>query len=281
MCSCKMGPFVQNEMPAITRNSLSMCTPIFVKNESLPTTAQEGGTSSSQLGSNSCSATSFQKETEWSRCCNIECLTCLALTSIVVGLPVAIVIALWNLPLLSTRRDTRQQHYILLAFGIPFTLVLTISFGYALFRLWVRFTHGPSHTRHLRTRNSLKRFSRRLGGFPNRLHRGPRPHSSYTKRNERLNFSDFDKQSDDDQAESVEPKLYSLVNEVMSKQNHPIFLNEFDAKHDSILCPPIPDPPTFYNDRYCPSTPRSPPSPLIGTNGLCASHQIFPELSVL
>src|SRR6218665_893274 len=72
-----------------------------------------------------------------------EAITCTALSSVVIGLPIAIVILLINLPKLSTsRRDARQDHYILLAFGLPFSLVMIVSILYGLFRMFVYIRRG-------------------------------------------------------------------------------------------------------------------------------------------
>lgn len=151
----------------------------------------------------------------------------MALSSIVIGLPIAIIIVLFNLPRFSARRDTRQQHYILLAFGFPFSLVISLSVMYGIYRLVMRIRTGPDHSKYLQPRMSWRRFSRRLRGVreqtthpyqcrppgdPQILSKG----SSRVKSEE--DMSDVDYQSDDCSSESTEPKLYTLVTEVMSHQ---------------------------------------------------------------
>src|SRR5699024_5588682 len=108
-----------------TRNSLSLCTPIGPSSE-LTTMSPiqaadiEQGFAEPVSSSVATSTTNASSNLCFSR----EIFTCLALTSIVIGLPVLIIIVLINLPRLSNRRDTRQDSYLLLAFGIPFSLVV-------------------------------------------------------------------------------------------------------------------------------------------------------------
>ena len=180
------------------------------------------------------------------KCFTKEFFTCFALSSIVIGLPVVIIIVLINLPRLSTRRDTRQQHYILLAFGFPFSLVVIVFIIYAIFRLVMRVRTGPNHAKLLRSRMSWRRFSRRLRGLS---HSGDHYHNRHHHHHQHTQYlyepssrqinlslklpqsnielcdviSDLDEDLDDScegsqNAIDHEPKLYSLVTEVMSMQ---------------------------------------------------------------
>lgn len=154
----------------------------------------------------------------WSK----EFFTCFALTSVVIGLPVTIIILLINFPRLSPSRDT---HYILLAFGFPFTLVVISALIYGIYRLVNRIRKGPDHSKLLRSsRRSWHRFSRRF-----RHSIGPRStHGHHQQRNqhhhghcqhEPSNYSDSSCTSSRSQLDN-EPRLYSLVTTVMRQQQH-------------------------------------------------------------
>jgi hypothetical protein len=117
------------------------------------------------------------------------------LSAIVIGLPIAIIIILMNLPKLSTRGDTRQQHYILLAFGFPFSLVFIVAVLYGTFRLIMHFYKGSDQSRHLQSRLSWRNFSRRF-------------RSRHFHRDVDLNESEL----------SASTRFYSLVTQVMAQQ---------------------------------------------------------------
>lgn len=239
-----------------TRNSLSLCTPVPIpfSEEHHQCEANSRHTSVINLESVVTAAAADLKEQSAvsepkpkKKCLSKEFFTCFALSSIVIGLPVAIIIVLINLPRLSTRRDTRQQHYILLAFGFPFSLVVTVSIAYAIFRLVIRIRSGPNHAKLLRSRMSWRRFSRRLRGLSNSggQYNRNRPHAHHYRHghhfaeqaahiasSEHLKSPDnnLDAISDLEECTSCEgsqnaineePKLYSLVAEVMSKQHFP------------------------------------------------------------
>ena len=140
---------------------------------------------------------------EW-KCFSKESLTCLMLSAIVIGLPIAIIIILMNLPKLSTRGDTRQQHYILLAFGFPFSLVFIVAVLYGTFRAVMYFQRGSDHSRHLQSRNLNSRLSWRH--FSRRFH--SRRH--------------FHRDIDCEDELSASSRFYSLVNQVMA-QNTQVF----------------------------------------------------------
>ena len=130
-----------------------------------------------------------------------ETLTCLLLSSIVIGLPIAIIIILMNLPKLSSRGDTRQQHYIILAFGLPFSLVFLVSISYLLYKCIVHCKRPDDHSEYFRT-FSWRRFSRRLRSRRLRFtpHHQNRQHVNV---NNEFNAS---------------PKLYSIVTQAMATQ---------------------------------------------------------------
>ena len=190
------------------------------------------------------------------KCLSKEVFTCVALSSIVIGLPIAIIIVLINLPRFSTRRDTRQQHYILLAFGFPFSLVVVVAIVYGVYSLIKRIRQGPDHSKHFRSRMSWRRFSRRLRGFSSRdLHHRHR-HSSHISPSlspncirakksidYKLNMSPNVNYTDDylnyDDSDN-EPKLYTLVAQVMTQAQHqsqqqpyPVFPKSCDSNKDN------------------------------------------------
>jgi len=134
-------------------------------------------------------------EREKWRCFSRESLTCLMLSAIVIGLPIAIIIILMNLPKLSTRGDTRQQHYILLAFGFPFSLVFIVAVLYGSFRAIMHFKRGSDQSRHLQPRLSWRNFSRRF-------------RSRHFHREDELSESEL----------SASTRFYSLVTQVMAQQ---------------------------------------------------------------
>lgn len=147
----------------------------------------------------------------------------MALSSIVIGLPIAIIIVLINLPKLSTRRDTRQQHYILLAFGFPFSLVVIVALVYGVYSLIRRIRQGPDHSKHFRSRMSWRRFSRRLRGFSQRDHHHHRHHHRCSVDNKQCNHhSSCSSLNSSELALGTEPKLYSLVAQVMSAKQRDI-----------------------------------------------------------
>lgn len=119
-------------------------------------------------------------------CMSREFWTCLLLSSIVIGLPIAIIIMLINLPRLSSQRDTRQQHYILLAFGLPFSCVIIVALLYGIYSLIRRIRRGPNHSR-------IWNKSIDFG------------HNSIKSKNSLTSMDE-------------EPKLYSLVTQVMTNQ---------------------------------------------------------------
>ncbi|XP_054165854.1 uncharacterized protein LOC128963376 [Oppia nitens] len=140
------------------------------------------------------------------KCLSKESLTCLMLSSIVIGLPIAIIIILMNLPKLSTRGDTRQQHYILLAFGFPFSLVFIVSVLYGSFRIIMYFKKGSDDSSHLQSRLSWRHFSRRL-------------------RSRRFRPTDFNYDSE----LSASSRFYSLVNQVMAQNPQQVFPQNIDT----------------------------------------------------
>ncbi|CAG2112087.1 unnamed protein product, partial [Medioppia subpectinata] len=140
------------------------------------------------------------------KCLSRESLTCLMLSGIVIGLPIAIIIILMNLPKLSTRGDTRQQHYILLAFGFPFSLVFIVSVLYGSFRAIMYCYKGSDQSRHLQSRMSWRHFSRRL-----------------RSRRHLQRDNDFDTEL------SAENRFYSLVNQVMAQNTTQVFPQTIDA----------------------------------------------------
>ncbi|XP_046911359.2 uncharacterized protein LOC124492488 isoform X1 [Dermatophagoides farinae] len=119
-------------------------------------------------------------------CMSRELWTCLLLSSIVIGLPIAIIIMLINLPRLSSQRDTRQQHYILLAFGLPFSCVIIVAILYAIYSLIRRIRRGPNNSRIWNKSINLR-------------------HNSIKSQNSSTSMDE-------------EPKLYSLVTQVMTNQ---------------------------------------------------------------
>lgn len=145
------------------------------------------------------------------RCCSKETLTCIILTSMVIGLPVLIILVLINLPRMTNKRDTRQEHYILLAFGFPFSLVLIVSLVYGIYRLVLRIRMGPDDFKHLRKRMSFRRFSRRLRQ-QNRQHC---VQSSSARAGRTSSMFDVPSTT----TSEPEPKLYSLVTKVMFAQH--------------------------------------------------------------
>lgn len=119
-------------------------------------------------------------------CMSREFWTCFLLSSIVIGLPIAIIIMLINLPRLSSQRDTRQQHYILLAFGLPFSCVIIVALLYGIYSLIRRIRRGPNHSRNWNKSIDLR-------------------HNSIKSKNSLTSMDE-------------EPKLYSLVTQVMTNQ---------------------------------------------------------------
>ncbi|KAF7489496.1 hypothetical protein SSS_06464 [Sarcoptes scabiei] len=117
-----------------------------------------------------------------------EICSCLIISLIVIGLPIAIMLMLINLPRLSNHRDVRQQNYILLAFGLPFSIVISVSTVYGLFRLIRKF----------RSENNL--------------------HQTGDSNNRYENSFEFDQNFDDVGENANEPRLYTLVTEIMSKK---------------------------------------------------------------
>lgn len=224
-------------MAPTSRHSLSLCSPLVPTSETvIPGTSSLRSTlspKSSDLEQGcepiSSSVATSTTNTSSGRCVSRELFTCMALSSIVIGLPIAIIIVLFNLPRFSARRDTRQQHYILLAFGFPFSLVVSVSVMYGIYRLVMRIRTGPDHSKYLQPRMSWRRFSRRLRGVREQAtHPCPyqcRPTGEAqilsrgsSRAKPEVDLSDVDYHSDGS-SESTEPKLFTLVTEMMSHQH--------------------------------------------------------------
>ena len=173
-----------------------------------------------------------------------EAITCTALSSVVIGLPIAIVILLINLPKLSsTRRDARQDHYILLAFGLPFSLVMIVSILYGLFRFIVYIKRGPEEFKNIppimppsssdhhcsiddehhlnpwsRTRMSWRRFSRRLRpSFRRHAHHDEELTSGYGHNRSRKRSHTY-RTYPTDHPDCDSPKLFSVVEQVLEQK---------------------------------------------------------------
>lgn len=178
--------------------------------------------STSPIEVNTNSAT---QKCEPTKCAIKDFLTCIALSLTVIGFPIVIIILLINLPRLSPGHDTRQQHYLLLAFGFPFSLVVIVYVIHAISRIIKRIRTGPDHSKYLQTQMSWRQLSRQL--HDRRIHHSKQCTNKTT--DSIVTMSDcFDDPCLDDIESSIhssqitfndEPKLYSLVNEVMSKQN--------------------------------------------------------------
>lgn len=260
-------------MATTGRHSLSFCSPLVATSEVMPVTSTSivplrPNASDLEQGTEpaSSSAATSTTNTSSGRCVSRELFTCLALSSIVIGLPIAIIIVLFNLPRFSTRRDTRQQHYILLAFGFPFSLVVSVSVMYGIYRLVMRIRSGPDHSKYLRSRLSWRRFSRRLRGarevqpphLYHRRHINGHSHSRVSRHSEHgRDISEGGYLSDDCSSESVEPKLYTLVTEMMSQQQ-----NQHSQQR-----------PSQPAQQHRPSQQALPPSHLRPS-----MHQVFPEM---